>query len=122
MADQFLIFDGCGHIALQDNTNDVSDFRRMLPNLVSPHELNPEEEEHKQLTGILRSHRIRESVVHETTEPPVGRTNQSLQRLIFFAKPFSRWLPLILVLAGVLQCAAENIPGKFPVCNPPEDS
>lgn len=102
-------------MAIQDNTNDISDFRRMLPNLVSSQELNPEEEEHKQLTAILRSHRIRESLVHSTKEAPVSRADQNRQALVFFAKPFSHWLPLILVLVAVLQSAVENIPGKFPI-------
>lgn len=83
MADNLLVFDGHGHVTLRRNSSNEADLRLALSTFSSPIELNLEEEDHKQLTAILRSRRIRDSIVAESSRSETSSIGQGRKSLAF---------------------------------------
>ncbi len=112
MADQLLVFDGHGHITVRHNSNNEANLRHALSTFTSPIELNPEEEDHKQLAAILRSRRIRDSLVIRSSKPETTKSDRDWQSLAFIF----RHTAFFTVVVGDCCCnlivgAGENFPG-----------
>lgn len=113
VASQLLVFEA-GQISLHSNESvNFARVREALPSLVMPPELNPEEEHHKQLAGILRSRRIRESLANDLLqqESPLRSDIDLFNR--FMSYTGDRKLVISLVCLMLVVCASENVPGTY---------
>lgn len=112
ITDQVLIFDGLGNAILRNNTDVDPEFRNMLEGLSSPRERNPEEEDHKQLAGILRSQRIRNSFNATVPLPKIRRHNPLSGILAFDGELTNRWPNKLLIMNILFITIGENVTGK----------
>lgn len=115
MADQLLVFSGSGQVTLQKNSSvDFERVKNSLPDLVSPPELNPEEEHHKQLAAILRSRYIRTSLTSESVRPDSSITTypRYIEPLPFLSQNTGSWMIMsAAVTLNILLPVAENALG-----------
>ncbi|KAJ6782804.1 hypothetical protein PWT90_09674 [Aphanocladium album] len=110
VADQVLIFDGLGNAMLRNRANVDSEFRGMLDNLNSPHELNPEEEDYKQLAAILRSRQIRETFNKTALQPSRLKRFEPLTGICTFNdKVSTRRSTFLLMIYNCPVSATENL-------------
>lgn len=113
MADELLVFDGKGHATLKPNTGSQSGLRENLRSFTMPQELNPEEEDRKQLTGILRSQRIRESLATTSVPLELNKVEAYSRIFQFCSKDAGGWASLIWASVLTLAiCTTENLPGN----------
>ncbi|KAJ3498404.1 hypothetical protein NLG97_g1153 [Lecanicillium saksenae] len=107
VADQVLIFDGRGHAMMRNRNNVDSKFRAMLESLHSPHEVNPEEEDHKQLTAILRSRRIRATLDAGVHRPAHKRYEPISSIFAFNAAVSTKWGLFMVAGYNMAMCLSE---------------
>ncbi|KAJ4144411.1 hypothetical protein LMH87_003295 [Akanthomyces muscarius] len=109
ITDQVLIFDGLGNAMLRNNTEVDPEFRNMLEGLSSPRELNPEEEDHKQLAGILRSRRIRKSFNATVPQPMIRRYDPLSGIPVFDGEFTNRWPTKLVIMSMFFITIGENV-------------
>ncbi len=107
-----LIFDGLGTAMLRSTSTVDPEFRGMLETLSSPHERNPEEEDYKQLTGILRSRRIRETFSGPTQQPTMIAREPVWGIFALYGDISKQPSAVLLLILNFLLAFAENIMGK----------
>lgn len=118
VADQIIVFDGAGSAIMRTIANLDPEFRNMLANLKSPHELNPEEEEHKQLAGILRSRRIRETFDATVRQPTMQRYEPLSGVWAFHGKFCKQWPTILLFICNFLMASEEILAGNCSIASP----